>query len=85
MNKPQALVKLDQIIQSSDQDPDAAWEQALDVCRQYRDSRSWWGRKPSAFDLQTVEFKVRILIGWMDTRRMLRQIDQAITKEKERQ
>ncbi|HEY0793936.1 MAG TPA: hypothetical protein VGD78_22935 [Chthoniobacterales bacterium] len=84
MKKTQALAELDRIIEWSDQDPDAAWKKALDVCRQYRDSRNGWGRKPSAFDLQVVELEVRILIGWMDTRRMVRQIVQALTKGKER-
>ena len=82
MKKAQALAELDRIIEWSDQDPDAAWKQALDVCRRCRDSRNGWGRKPSAYELQTVEFEVRLLIGWMDIRRLLRQIDQAIPRVK---
>jgi hypothetical protein len=65
MNKQRVLAELDRIIKAADQDPDAAWKQAMDVCSEYRDSRNWWGRKPSVFDLQDLEGKMRLLLGRM--------------------
>jgi len=62
MKKRRALAELDRIMETMDQDPDAAWKRALAVCAQYRNSRNWLGRTPSALDLQDLEFKMNAFI-----------------------